>query len=300
MSAVIGVRRRLRLRRPRVTLSRRAMRLSILGAVALALILTGAWLLLRSSSFVAVQHVTVTGESGPDAAAIRLALASAARKMTTLDVQTTRLRAAVSRFPEIKGLEVRTAFPHRLVIHVIELLPVAIVKAYGREVPVTGDGTLLPNVHVAGSLPLITLTEPPTGRHLQHGWALAAARLLAAAPPRLLSRIAEAMRVAGHGLVVQVRDGPSIYFGDGTDLRAKWTAAVAVLADHGSAGASYIDVTDPERPVAGAGTATTSATSGTSTAAPAASNTPAAAVISTPATSTGAVATTPTTAPTGG
>ena len=60
--------------------------------------------------------------------------------------------------------------------------------------------------------------------------------------------------VAGHGLVAQVRGGPSIYFGDATELpRAKWHPATAVLADPSSAGAAYIDVTDPVRPAAGAG-----------------------------------------------
>jgi hypothetical protein len=56
-----------------------------------------------------------------------------------------------------------------------------------------------------------------------------------------------------HGPVVQLRNGPSIYFGDSTRLDAKWAAAAQVLADSRSAGAAYIDVTDPERPAAGAG-----------------------------------------------
>ena len=44
--------------------------------------------------------------------------------------------------------------------------------------------------------------------------------------------------------MAQLRNGPSIYFGDATQLGAKWTAAAEVLADSGSAGAAYIDVTD--------------------------------------------------------
>jgi cell division septal protein FtsQ len=229
------------------------------------LILTGGWFVLRDSSLVAVQHVTITGESGSDAGAIRLALEAAALKMTTLDVKTGRLRAAVSRFPEVKGLRVSTDFPHRLVIHVLEVLPIAVVKMFGREVPVTDDGILLPNVSARGALPLIALSVPPSGGRLQQAWALGAARLLAAAPSSLLPRLAEAMAVAGHGIVVQVRNGPSLYFGDATQIQAKWSAVLAVLANPGSVGAAYIDVTDPERPVAGAAapSATTSGTSAT-------------------------------------
>jgi hypothetical protein len=196
-------------------------------------------------------------------------------------------------------LRVTTDFPHRIEIHVIEMLPVASVKTLGREVPVTGDGTLLPNVPVAPSLPLITLAEPPPGGHLQQGWAVAAARLLAAAPPRLLPRLAEVTRVAGHGLVVQVRGGPSIYFGDATDTQAKWAAAVAVLADHGSAGSTYIDVTDPQRPVAGGGTAAATPTSSaTSTTGPTSTQTTgavAALSTGTPAAITAPTSSTPTT-----
>jgi cell division septal protein FtsQ len=288
MSAVATARRRLRLRRPHLAVSRRTVRLAIVISLAAALLLTGGWFLLRSSSLVAVQHVTITGESGSDAEAIRLALESAALKMTTLDVQTGRLRAAVSRFPEVKGLRVSTGFPHRLVIHVLEVVPVAVVKMFGREVPVTGDGTLLPNVSAHGALPLITLVAPPPGGHLEQPWALSAARLLAVAPPSLLHRLAEAMTVAGHGLVVQIRNGPSIYFGDATQAQAKWSAVVAVLANAGSAGAAYIDVTDPERPVAGATASSASSaatsTTATSTAIGGTTTTPSSTVASSPPT----------------
>jgi hypothetical protein len=69
----------------------------------------------------------------------------------------------------------------------------------------------------------------------------------------LAPKISQVTRVAPHGLVAQIRGGPAIYFGDLTELAQKWIAASEVLADAGSAGALYIDVTDPERPAAGAG-----------------------------------------------
>jgi hypothetical protein len=42
-----------------------------------------------------------------------------------------------------------------------------------------------------------------------------------------------------------------VIFGRPADLSRKWAAAVAVLAERSSAGATYIDVRMPERPVAG-------------------------------------------------
>jgi cell division protein FtsQ len=53
------------------------------------------------------------------------------------------------------------------------------------------------------------------------------------------------------GLTVTMRNGLSIYFGDGTRPHAKWLSAARVLADPSSAGATYVDVRLPERPAAG-------------------------------------------------
>ncbi len=67
-----------------------------------------------------------------------------------------------------------------------------------------------------------------------------------------------------HGLEAQLRNGPKVYFGTDDDLGAKWAAAAAVLADSGSAGADYIDVTVASRPAAGAGSDTASTASSAS------------------------------------
>jgi cell division protein FtsQ len=50
---------------------------------------------------------------------------------------------------------------------------------------------------------------------------------------------------------VTLRNGPLLEFGDGVRARAKWIAAARVLGDPRGAGASYLDVRIPERPVAG-------------------------------------------------
>ena len=76
--------------------------------------------------------------------------------------------------------------------------------------------------------------------------------MLGSAPYAMLARVSQVTSVAGRGLVAAVRGGPQIVFGDASVPAAKWAAAAAVLADPGSAGAQYIDVTDPARPAAGA------------------------------------------------
>lgn len=221
--------------------------------MALVALLIGGWLLFRDSPLVAASHVTVEGQSGPDASRIRQALESTGHSMSTLDVDMGRLRSAVAPYPIVKDLEVTTQFPHGMRIHVVEQLAVGAIEAGGRKVPVAPDGTLLNDLVAARSLPLIPLRVPPGGSRVTDANALGAIRLLAAAPHRLRSKVSQVSTVTGHGLVAQLRDGPALYFGNAGELRAKWLAASAVLADAGSNGAAYIDVTDPGRPAAGSG-----------------------------------------------
>jgi cell division protein FtsQ len=223
----------------------------VFAVVAVVAALIGGWLWVRDSSLVAVRRVRVAGVSGPDAAQVRSALVTAAHNMTTLDVQIGQLRTAVAPYPVVKHLAVQTQFPHGMTIHVTEQVPVAIVVGGGRRIAASGDGTLLRDVTPAASLPTVSLPVAPGGSHLS-GSALGQVRLLAAAPYQLLAKISAVSDNSTSGLVAQLRNGPSIYFGDSGQLAAKWTAAVAVLGDAGSAGASYIDVTIPSRPAAGA------------------------------------------------
>jgi cell division protein FtsQ len=223
----------------------------ILALVAVLALLGGGWLWFRDSSFVAVEQVTVTGQSGPDAAAIRAALTTAARNMTTLDVDMNQLRIAVSPYPAVKSLQVSTSFPHGMRIEVIEQLPVGVIQVAGRTMGVTADGTLVRNLPPGASLPSIALSVPPGGTKLTDPGSRAAVAALAAAPYQLLAKISQVQPGGAHGLVAQLKDGPQVYLGDSSSLGAKWSALVAVLGDPGSAGAAYIDVTNPRRPAAG-------------------------------------------------
>ncbi len=231
---------------------RRRARIVLVCAAGIAL-LVGGWLWVRDSPLVAVDRVQVSGATGPDAGQIRQALVAAGRTMTTLDVHMNTLQSAVAPFPVVERLRVSVMFPHGLRIHVIEEIPVGEVQFNGDTVAVAADGRLLRDGVAQTLLPIIPLRAPPGGKRLTDPVALRALGLLAAAPPPLLSHIAEVSTIARYGLVAQLRDGPAIYFGDLTDLQSKWIAASEVLADSRSAGAAYIDVTDPQRPAAGSG-----------------------------------------------
>jgi cell division protein FtsQ len=162
------------------------------------------------------------------------------------------LQTAVAPYPVVKGIDVSTQFPHGMSVRVSEQVPVAVVEAGGRSIPVAGDGTLLHDLRGNPRLPVISLSVVPGGTHLS-GYALSEARLLAAAPYPLLGRLSQVGDGPAHGLTGQLRSGPSLYFGGGTELPAKWAAITEVLASSSSAGADYIDVSDPARPAAGTG-----------------------------------------------
>jgi cell division protein FtsQ len=222
--------------------------------LALALVVWVGWLWYRSSSFVKVEHVTVAGLSGPDIPQIRDALTSAAMGMTTLNVNIAELESAVQRYAYVQSLTVTRHGAHDIAIKVVEQVPVALVEIGGNQQVVDADGRLLPDTTIThGALPLVPIASPPAGTTITEPGVSAAIAVLAAAPYAFLTRIANATSTSAHGVIVQLRNGPQLYFGQRSQLHQKWQAAVAVLQDHYSADATYIDVSDPQRPAAGAG-----------------------------------------------
>jgi cell division protein FtsQ len=245
---------------PRAVRRMRIPRLSprtLVAVLILAAILVGIFFWVRQSSLVAVRHVTITGVSGPDAAQIRSALTGAAEGMSTIDVDARRLHQAVAPYPVVRQLHLASHFPHGLSVTVTEEIPVAVIVAGGQRTTVAADGGFLRTARSSTSLPTIASPVVPGTSHVT-GVAQEEVGLLAAAPYPLISRMAGVAVTPGRGLTVVLRSGPTIVFGADTDLPAKWRSAVAVLAAPTSAGASYIDVTAPSRPVAGAGTDVTS------------------------------------------
>ncbi len=228
----------------------RRHRRALVGLLLCGLLLGGGYLWLRDSSLVAVRSVRITGNDGPDQAGIAHALRVAAHGMTTLDVQLGALRTAVAPYPVVKDVQVATHFPHGLRIRIIEQIPVGALVALGHAVAVAGDGTLLRDATTSG-LATIPVHVPPGGTEVSDPAARQAVAVLRAAPYPLLHQITQVTTIAGHGVVAQLRGGPELVFGDASTVAVKWAAAAAVLADPGSAGAGYIDVSDPARPAAG-------------------------------------------------
>jgi cell division protein FtsQ len=246
----------------------RRLRIALLVALVALPLLVGGWLLLRKSSFVAVEHVRVSGLHGPQSHTIEAALDGAARQMSTLDVHPGVLRAAVASYPVVRTIRAIPSFPHGMRIEVIEQLPVAALTVNGQRTAVAADGVVLGPALLSGSLPALNgYYEPLPGQHVQGPNLLAALAVLGAAPKPLAKLATRVFTSAdGQGLTVAMRSGLLVYFGDTSRPHAKWLSLARVLADPSSAGASYIDVRLPERPAAGFAAGVTPPESGESTA----------------------------------
>ena len=225
-------------------------RLAILCG-ALAVLGTAYMLWLRDSTLVAVEDVTVTGPTGPDAERLRAALDDAARDMTTLHIDRAALVAAAEPFPVVQAIEVEAEFPHGLKVIVTEHRPVAVLVAGSERLPVAADGSVLEGLPTGGPLPEVKAQGPVPDAQLGPGPALDAVRVAGGAPGMLVGRLGEVRRDQDRGLVASVDEGPELIFGTTARLAAKWAAATRVLADPDAAGAEYIDVRLPERPAAG-------------------------------------------------
>jgi cell division protein FtsQ len=230
---------------------RRSLRVALLVLLAALPLLGGGWLLLRNSSFVAVQRVQVSGVHGPQAQAIDTALLAAARQMSTLNLHVGQLRAAVAPFRVVREVKAAPRFPHGLRIEVLEQPPVAALVVGGARTAVAADGVVLGPTLLTSRLPTVSgYHEPAAGQRVNGPDLLAALTVLGAAPAALMRDI-ERVFTGAKGLTVAMRNGLQAYFGDATRPHAKWLSLVRVLADPSSAGASYVDVRLPGRPAAG-------------------------------------------------
>jgi cell division protein FtsQ len=224
----------------------------LLAAVVVVVALAAGYLFwLRDSSLVEVNDVEVTGVTA-NAEQVRSALTAEAETMTTLNVDRDALLGAVERFPTVRGMETDTAFPHGLKIEVSERLPVAVVSSSDEEVPVSSDGYLLEGVEFdAAGLPLLELAEEPEGGRLS-GEDAALAAIAGGVHDRLRPQVETIVldEEAG-GVVAVLEGGMDLRFGDSDRAAAKWAAAATVLSDPELGATGYVDVSVPERPVAG-------------------------------------------------
>lgn len=207
----------------------------------------------RTTSAFAVERVAVRGASPDVAAQVRKAVAPAlGESLVGLDVAELRRRAET--VPMVASATLDRAFPHVLEITVVPETPVAVLRrgssswlaaAGGRVVGELGKGERpgLPRVWLKRDVE-VTVGERLGG--LQRRAVDAVAPLAGNPLPRAVTSV-----VAAKGsLTLELRSGLELRLGDATDLAVKLEVARRVLPQLGAAG-GYLDVSVPERPVAG-------------------------------------------------
>src|SRR4051794_23807276 len=179
------------------------------GALALVILVAGGFLLVRDSSLVGVEQVTVSGAAGPEGPRVRAALEQAAREMTTLHVRRGTLMAAVARYPTVRGLDIERDVPHGLRITVLRRPAVAALASGSQRLAVAADGTLLRGVPIPDDVPSVKIAAPPAGTRLSDPRAAKALALVAAAPPAMREHVGR-VYLGRQGLEADLRTGPAV------------------------------------------------------------------------------------------
>jgi cell division protein FtsQ len=156
--------------------------------------------------------------------------------------------------PAVAGVSVDRAFPHTLVVKVAPERSVAVVRRGDTSWLVTGSGKVIRPIKTGTErqLPRLWLAKGTTirvGALVPAGWVPATRALAEAHSVGLGSRV-KGIRPTGEELTLVLRRGTEIRLGRGTEVGLKLTVAAKVLRlVEGST--AYVDVSVPQRPVAG-------------------------------------------------
>jgi len=228
---------------------------SVLTGLLILLTALGLYAAARTTSAFAIETISVEGASPEVAADVRKALAaSGGESLLGLDLPDLARRA--EDVPMVAAVSFDRAFPHTLRVGVVPEVPVAVLRqgsaswlvaASGRVVATLEKGTrpALPRVWLARDVD-VRLDEGLAGTQLR---AVQAVAPLVREPLPLGVRSAAA---SGAELTLTLRNGLELRIGGPLDLPVKLEVARRLLVrPEIVADSNYLDVSVPDRPVAG-------------------------------------------------
>ena len=230
--------------------TRRSLALG-LGVLAVAL---GAYLIARESPLFAIDRIEVNGASPQVAGQVRQALASlGGRPLVGLDGPA--VLRTVDALPTVVSASYDRDFPHTLRLDVVPERPAAVLRRGADSWLVSVRGRVMEPLPATAlpKLPRIwisTHTAVRVGTELTAGGAAAAAHAVGLAGA-FGARVASASYTGG-AVAFHLRSGVELLLGDGGDVRLKVAVADRLFAVLPS-GSTYIDVSNPGRPVSGTG-----------------------------------------------
>ena len=230
---------------------------SLLVGAALILVAAGMYGIARETSLFAVDAIRVHGASPALAAEVQQELHRYdGRSLVSLDAASVENR--VAGLPAVRAATVDRAFPHTLVVRVVPELPVAVLRRGADSFLVSPRGRVIAPVPrgTHRDLPRIwlpTSTELQLGSFLGGGDSGLAARSLAAFVGSGFPGVTF-VRARDGQITLGLRGGLEIHLGAPVDLRLKIAIAHGIvpgLALPAAGGPDYLDISVPERPVAG-------------------------------------------------
>jgi len=226
---------------------------SLLTGLLILLTAVGLYAAARTTSAFAVERIAVEGAPPEVAAQVRKALAPAVGE-SLLGIDLAELAGRAESVPMVAGASFDRGFPHTLRIAVVPELPVAVLRqgssswlaaAGGRIVAELDPGARpgLPRIWLKRDVEIL-LGERIGGLQLQAVTAVAPLR------SQPLPVAVGSVIATREELTLVLRTGLEVRFGDGSDLPVKLEVARHVLPKLAGAG-GYLDLSVPERPVAG-------------------------------------------------
>jgi cell division protein FtsQ len=226
---------------------------SLLATIGVLAAVGIAYVVATSTSVFALERVEVRGAAPEVAREVTAATRNlVGRSLVTIDVD--EVEGTLRALPAIAGVSVDRAFPHTLVVKVAPERPVAVVRRGDSSWLATGAGKVIRRIETGTErrLPRLWLAKGTTirlGGAVPAGWLPATRALAEAHSVGLASRI-KGIRPVGDELTLVLRRGTELRLGRATEVRLKLTVAARVLrlVDWR---ATYVDVSVPQRPVAG-------------------------------------------------
>lgn len=213
-----------------------------------------AYVAARETSMFAVQDVAVEGTSPEIAAQVRRAL-SDTRGESLLVVDLDAARDAVQSVPTVAWASFDRAFPHTLSVRVAAERPVAVVRQGSRAYVLSRRGRVMARV-APGTRPALARIWVPVGAaQLTPGVTVAgdlhtAVRAVTPLAGRRFPSRVISVRTTDDTLTLRLHSGLEVRLGDAIDVGLKLVVARRVIPLL-QPGSRYVDVSVPERPVAG-------------------------------------------------
>ena len=213
----------------------------------------GLYVLARTTSAFAVDQVAVQGAPPDVAADVRRALAPALGE-SLLRVDLHELLRRAQNVPMVASASFDRSFPHTLEITVVAEVPVAVVRQGSSSWLAAAGGRVVAKLDRGArpALPRIWLkrdVDVQVGDPLR-GLQLHAVAAVAPLVERPLPSAVNSVVVGREELNLSLRSGIELRLGDTSDLPVKLEVARSVLPQLGDL-QGYLDVSVPERPVAG-------------------------------------------------